>query len=309
MMVELSLTEQISDFRILVDDILLNVANDTLGYDTLQILQQENYHLLFEKFTNFNVERLLIEAKNSNLSKDIFHGILSCIGNYSKVYKRKKSKFLAYDFGRLYELYLFENYGKKISILQNDIAEVEDPGNLLPQNEKAQLVTDFKSELLSLTQQRNNLSNNFGWFFKNYYETFFNLNLLVEKLIQSYFPEQSLEVGTDIFNRHLINDLYNLCERNRVFDIEKVSFENFYLILNQRYPKRSCLNFIDKKTVFGFPVKHLSLRIKDKLRRALWIDHTCKEFGLNPKSINSHGNNKNISTEPFYDLFDITIQD
>jgi hypothetical protein len=308
MMVELPLTKQISDFRILIDDILSNVDNDTLSYDTLQIFQQENYHLLFEKLKNFDLEKLLIDAKNSNLNRNVFHGILTSIGNYSKLYKKLSSKFFAFDYGRLYELYLFEKYGKKIAILENDIKEVEDPENQLPQKEKTKLITEFKKELLCVIQQKNNLRKDFGWFFNNYYEGFNIMNQNAEKLIQSYFPEHSLEAESDYFPRNFINDLYNICEQNMIFDSDNITFENFYLILNQRKPKISCTNFIKKKTVFAFPIKHLSLKINDKLKRELWIDQICSKFGLNAKSINSHGNNKNIATEAFYNLFDVKIQ-
>jgi len=128
-------------------------------------------------------------------------------------------------------------------------------------------------------------------------------------MINSYFPEKILENSTDIFDRNFINELYNICVENVIFKPENVSFENFYLIINERDPKKNCMNKIDRKTVFAFPIKNLSKKIGDRQERENWIEYVCDQLTLRQGSVNSHGDKKSSSTKVFYELFNIEIED
>ena len=99
-----------------------------------------------------------------------------------------------------------------------------------------------------------------------------------------------------------------ICEENNIFIKESLSFESFYLILNRREPRQNCLNLIDKKTVFAFPLKKLSKKIENKIQRANWLQFVCSQLGLSTNSVNSHGDHKDKSTEIFYELFGIIVE-
>lgn len=300
--------DRVSEIRNIINEILNEVQNDSLQYDSFQILRQEKYLKYHNSIRGIELGKLIIEAKNLNFNKEIFYGILINIENYKQSYLKKKSKIDAFNLNKLYAVYLKNRFDKEISIAKNDILEVSDIKNALPEIEKEKILREFKEFLANLQNKRDNHIKTFDWFFINYYEKFYEELQAIENLINEYFPEKALESDTDIFERNFANDLYRICVDNQIFKKENVSFENFYLILNTREPKQICVNTIEKKTVFAFPIKKFSKRIEDKNQRENWIQFICSQFGLSAKSVNSHGDTKDESTEIFYDLFGVKVK-
>jgi|GEM_PF-5822193 len=306
MMVPDYISKQIFEIRNLLNEVLREVQDDTFDYDEFQIFRSEKYREFLNKIKGIEFEKLIVEAKNLHLTKEVFSGILSNIENYQRFYLKKKSKIKAFNINRLYDVYLKIHFDKEIAILKNDISDVEDMNNPLPNWEKAKLIQEFEGNLRNIPEKRDRHIKTFDWFFINYYEKFNDEFQAIEKLTNDYFPEKTLETETDIFERNFINDLYRICEENQIFKKENLSFENFYLILNRREPKQKVFGSIIKKTVFSFPIKNLSKKIENKNQRANWLQFVCQQFGLSTKSVNSHGDNKDDSTELFLKLFHIS---
>lgn len=302
------LSQQISEARTLLNDILKKVQNDTFDYDEFQIFRLENYREYLEKIKATEFEKLIIETKNLNLNREIFNGLLSNIEDYTVLYLKIKNKTDAFDINKLYDVYLNNSFEKEIEIVKNDILEVEDEKNPLPKFEKEKLLKEFKEIIRSIQEKRDNHIKISDWFFINYYEKFYEELKALEFLINQYFPENKLEINEDLFDRNLINALYNICLNECILKPENISFEDFYLILNKRQPKQIGVNSIEKKTQFSFPIKNLSKRIEDKNQRKNWIQFVSIQFGLSVNSVNSHGDTKDESTEIFYDLFGIKVK-
>ncbi len=301
------LSSQLEKLITILDNCYLILSKDRFNYNEDQIDFVNSINLEFEKLTNLKIDTFLANVKNNNLEKSILNGLNKKLSDYIKLYQSKFAEIEKFSKSILVETILSQNqFDEKIKILEDDITDIQDEKNKVPQWLKDKEIPHFNNELQILKSKQEKEVENLSWVLKDYYVSVFLLALEIENKIDAYFPSENLEMQADFFKREFISELYNILKTNNIINFNIVTFENLYLILNEREPKESCVNSIneDKRTLLTYPLKKLSMQIKSQNKREIWLDFVSKQLGLKVSSINSHGY-KNEKFSIFYDLFGV----
>jgi len=206
----------------------------------------------------------------------------------------------------LFIKFLEYRYLNKISILENDIREIRDEKNKMPNWLKDKECEYFKTEIEKINSEFKIGKEVFLWIKEDYYTLAYHASSEILKEIRNSFPnEEVLEMDEDIFKFDYTYELWKILAENKIINIEILTIENFHLIINNRNPKTDCKKSVTNRTLINFPLNELSKKVKGlKLNKEKWVSHVCRLLDLNNDSVTKHGYKKD-ENKIFYDFFGV----
>lgn len=301
-----NITKQITEVKNIFNEFNLSLEVDDFIFDEREISILERNKNNFSKLKEIDFNNLIMDIILNNVNPKILNSLVKTFEEYNLNFKSKYSKIRNFDRDRLFKNFLEYRYLDKISILENDIKEIKDNTNKMPDWLKDKECDYFKNEIEKINSEFEIGKEAFLWIKKDYYTLAFQASSEMEKEIQkSFSKQQALETEEDIFSLEYVLDFRKMLINNDIIDVEKLTKENLYRILNQREPLSDCSECVKIKTSINFPLNELSKKVKKKgLDKEKWINHVYKILNLNKNSITSHGY-KNEKNEIFYDFFGI----
>ncbi len=305
------LSKQIKDLSESFNEINIVMRDDFLTLDIFQDKKQIFYHDSFTKLKEFPFEELLIELKQEDINEGVLNCLKSRLNENVDNYTKQKLKYQAFEYTDLYCNVYKDSFDKQISIYKRDIEEIEDVKNLMPDDLKKIEIRYFQKQITDKEAESLEHLRSLQWYFVNYYHKIAELSLNYLTLIQYYYPDNYLEKKEDIFKRNYLNELYEICIVNDVFKEEDISFQNFYLILNQRKPLVSCKQKISKGKIvtFYFVLKYLSEMKKNAKEKNTWLLHVANNLGLEIEIIKKKWNTNTKNTHIFSSFFGIETKE
>lgn len=307
MIIPKELTLQLEKLITILNNCGLILSKDKFRYNEDQVELVNLIKFEFEELIDIKIDTFLANVKNNNLEKSILNGLNKMLSDYLKIYHSKFDQIEKFSKSILIESILTPyQFDEKVKILEDDIIDIQDEKNKMPKWLKDKETPYFAKKLQIVKFNQEKDVKDLSWVLKDYYGSVFLLVLKIENKIDAYFPSENLEMKSDFFKREFISELYHILKTNDIINFNILTFENLYLILNEREPKESCVNSIneDKRTLLTFPLKKLSMQIKLQNKREFWLNFVSKQLGLKVSSIRSHGH-KNIKFNIFCELFKI----
>ena len=293
-----------------IKDIFKNL-NQSLLLDTF-IYDENEYNIVkknkfdFTKLENIDFERLIMNIIQNKINPAILNSLIKTLEEYNINYKSNYNKIKNFDREMLFIKFLEYRYLNKISILENDIREIRDEKNKMPDWLKDKECDYFKTEIVKINSEFKIGKEVFLWIKEDYYTLAYHASSEILKEIRNSFPnEEVLEMDEDIFKFDYTYELWKILAENKIINIEILTIENFHLIINNRNPKTDCKKSVTNRTLINFPLNELSKKVKGlKLNKEKWVSHVCRLLDLNNDSVTKHGYKKD-ENKIFYDFFGV----
>ena len=242
-----------------IKDIFKNL-NQSLLLDTF-IYDENEYNIVkknkfdFTKLENIDFERLIMIIIQNKIDPAILNSLIKTLEEYKINYKSNYNKIKNFDREMLFIKFLEYRYLNKISILENDIREIRDEKNKMPDWLKDKECDYFKTEIVKINSEFKIGKEVFLWIKEDYYTLAYHASSEILKEIRNSFPnEEVLEMDEDIFKFDYTYELWKILAENEIINIEILTKENFHLIINNRNPKTDCKKSVTNRTLINFPL-------------------------------------------------------
>lgn len=299
------LTSQLENLIAVLDNCYHKLSHDKFRYCKDQIFVINSIKFEFDELAKFKVDTFLANLKNNHSEKSVLNGLNQKLNDYTKLYKSKSDKIANFNKSVLLESILDEyKFKEKIKILEDDIADIEDERNEMPEWLKEKECQKLSSELENIKSDRQKSFNELSYIKNDYYGSIFIMSLEIEKKIDDYFPDNLFVLEDNIVKLFLAKNIYEVLLNEEIIEPNQLSMEDYFLIINMRDPKKNCKDSVKKLELMSFPIKEISKSIKQKDLKSKYINHVADKLGLNVNTIT----NKTYKTEKFkifYFLFGI----
>lgn len=299
------LTSQLENLIAVLDNCYYKLSHDKFRYNKDQIFVINSIKFEFDELAKFKVDTFLANLKNNHSEKSVLNGLNQKLTDYTKLYKLKSDKIANFNKSVLLESILDEyKFKEKIKILEDDIADIEDERNEMPEWLKEKECQKLSRELENIKSDRQKSSNELSYIKNDYYGSIFIISLEIEKKIDDYFPDNRFTLETDLVKLSLTVKIHDILISNEVIDPKKLSIEDFFLIINHRKPLNNCRDSVKKLVLMSFPINEIAKNIKQSDLKSKYINYVADKLGLNVNTI-TNKTYKNTKFKMFYMLFGI----
>lgn len=219
MIIPEELTMQLEKLITILNKCGLILSKDKFRYNEDQVELVNSLKFEFEELASIKIDTFLANVKNSNLERSILNGFIAKLTDYISTYESKLYEIEKYDKSILIKRILSQyQFGEKVKILEDDIADIEDERNGMPKWLKEKECDLLRNELENIKSIREKSFDKLSYIKKDYYSSIFLTCLEIENKIDAYFPSKNLEMQSDFFKREFISNYPTFIENDFNFN-------------------------------------------------------------------------------------------
>ena len=120
-----SINTTITELASLYDNLNKRWKNDTCASDVYQFYRQSEYHEVYEKLKEFNVENLILGMIVNSLDKKILVRLRALLYDNIQIYETRQVDFSNIDFSKVYSLHEEHLFASKFELLAKDKEDIQ----------------------------------------------------------------------------------------------------------------------------------------------------------------------------------------
>lgn len=187
-----SINTTITKLASLYDNLNKRWKNDTCASDVYQFYRQSEYHEVYEKLKEFNVENLILGMIVNSLDKKILVRLRALLYDNIHIYETRQVDFSNIDFSKVYSLQEERLFSNKAALLAKDKEDIQ--GYPYPtEQERNMLLKENQIEKNLLENERSEYIHSNIWMLKNFYSLIYEVSKSFIAIIESYFPIEKEE--------------------------------------------------------------------------------------------------------------------
>lgn len=236
--------------------------NDTCASDLYQSYRQSEYHEVYEKLKEYNIESLILGIIANSLDEKILVRLRTLLSNNIQIYETKQVDFSNIDFSKVYSLQEERLFADKFALLAKDREDIQNYPYPTEQ-ERVMLLKENQKEKNLLENERIDYARSNIWMLKDFYSCIYEISKSFVSIIESYFPvEREKDVVVDtaepIFEASQETDpdtTFRTGMYNKFLILEKRLIEDKYLDENMNWvAKHDTTKRTDIRTLITFLV-------------------------------------------------------
>lgn len=218
----------------LYDNLNKRWKNDTCASDLYQSYRQSEYHDVYEKLKEYNLESLILGIIANSLDEKILIRLRSLLYHNIQIYEARKSDFSIIDFSKIYSLQEERLFADKFALLAKDKEEIQSYPYPTEQEREILLKENQKEKNLLENEKIDYVRSNI-WMLKDFYSLIYEITKSFVSIIESYFPiekEIVIEKVEPIFKALQETDpdtIFKTGMYNKFLFLEKQLIEDKYL--------------------------------------------------------------------------------
>lgn len=232
--------------------------NDPCASDLYQSYRQSEYHNIFEKLKNDNIENLILGIITNSLDEKILIRLRTLLHDNTQIYETRQVDFSNIDFSKVYSLQEERLFADKFALLAKDKEDITN-FSYPTEQEKVMLLKENQTEKNLLENERSEYVRSNIWMLKDFYSLIYDTTKSFVSIIEGYFPVETTFDGTECSQKgnnkiELMSEVVQDIDPNTIF---RTGMYDRFLSLEQQLVKD---NYLDES--LNWIAKH------DKTHRA-----------------------------------------
>lgn len=204
----------ITELTSLYDNLNKRWQNDTCTSDLYQSYRQSEYHEVYEKLKEYNIEPLILGIITNSLDEKMLTRLHTLLHKNIQIYETRQADFSNIDFSKIYSLHEEHLFANKFALLAKDKEDISN-FSYPTEQEKVMLLKENQQEKNLLENEKSEYIRSNIWMLKNFYLLIYELTQTFISIIESYF---SVETMFDVTK-------YSQKEKDTVIDIIEPIFD------------------------------------------------------------------------------------
>lgn len=180
----------ISELTSLYDSLNKRWQNDTCASDLYQSYRQSEYHEIYEKLNEYNIESIILGIIANSLDKKVLTRLRVLLYDNIQTYQTRQADFSSIDFSKIYSLHEEHLFTNKFALLAKDKEDISNFSHPTEQ-EKEMLLKENQQEKNLLENERSEYIRSNIWMLKDFYSFIYEITKSSISIIESYFPAET----------------------------------------------------------------------------------------------------------------------